>query len=190
VLFGDMRAFENMRVVAGHGGYYAIAGAPKPTAKDVKEVGGALGRSQGWSWRALERYWELTGDKRADEMLKAIIKGNEPLIGKSPLWFANNPKDQASAWFTQIFSRAAAMTALHTGDPKALEICRSLAVGKEKNAKTFSALFAVLYHLTGEEQYKQAVLGEGEGGGLLSVGGYYPACDHWLLHQPPKTTKK
>jgi hypothetical protein len=30
------------------------------------------------------------------------------------------------------------------------------------------------------------VLGGGEGEGLLSVGGYFPACDHWLLSQPPR----
>ena len=121
-------------------------------------------------------------------------------IGKSPLWFANNPKDQASPWFTQIFSRAAAMTALHTGDPKALEICRALAVGKDKpqpgsitygkqnqiDARQFATLFAVLYHLTGEEKYKEPLAKAVEGDGMLGVGGYFPASDHWLLTQPPK----
>jgi hypothetical protein len=206
LLFGDVRAFENMRVVAGHGAFFAIGGAPKPNAADVKEVGGALGRAQGWSWRALERYWELTGDKRAEELLQAIIKGYEPLIGKSPLWFGNNPKDQASPWFTQIFSRAAAMTALHTGNPKALEICKALAEGKEEwpvdspqrasGADYFCTLYAVLYHLTGEAKYKDAVMRRTNNGQrLLNVSEMdnfehdartYPANAHWLLNQPPK----
>ena len=185
LLFGDLRSLENMRFTAANSAYFARDHAPAAGA-ELKDLGPKIGRDNGWSWRVLDRYWELTGDKRAGELLKEVIRNFEPVIGKSPLWFGNDPK--AGSWFTQIFSRAAAMTALHTGDAKALEICRSLAVGKEKNSKTFSTLFAVLYHLTGEEQYKQAVLGEGKG--LLSVGGYFPACDHWLLHQPPKTTKK
>ena len=62
-------------------------------------------------------------------------------------------------------------------------------VERSRDGKSFSTLFAVLYHLTGEEQYRETVLGGGQGEGLLSVGGYYPACDHWLLHQPPKGKK-
>jgi hypothetical protein len=186
LLFGDTRAFENMRVVAGHGGYYAISAGPQ------------IGRHTGWSWRAFHRYWELTGDKRADELMKQLIKAYEPLIGKAPLWFGNDEMAHASDWFTQIFSRAAAMTALDTGDPKALEICKSLAEGKEKpragsltygkqsptDASYFSTLFAVLYRLTGEEKYKEPLAKALGGDGLLSVGGYFPASDHWLLHQP------
>jgi hypothetical protein len=39
-----------------------------------------------------------------------------------------------------------------------LQLCRTLAVGKDKHApRTVSTLFAVLYHLTGEESYKKAV---------------------------------
>jgi hypothetical protein len=183
LLFGDLRSLENMRFAAANSAYFVRDHAPAAGA-ELKDLCRRIGRDSGWSWRVLDRYWELTGDKRAGELLRETIRNFEPVIGKSPLWFGGDPK--GGSWFTQIFSRAVAMTALHTGDEKALEICRSLAVGKEKNSKTFSTLFAVLYHLTGEEQYKQAVLGGGEGEGLLSVGGYFPACDHWLLSQPPR----
>jgi hypothetical protein len=197
LIFGDVRSLENMRVAAGHGGYFAIGYAPKPGA--VK-VGGSLGRANGWSWRTLERYWELTGDKRAGEMLADVIKGYEPLIGKENLWFADDKLAHASDWFTQIFTRAAAMTALHTGDPKALEICKALAIGKEIkqpgsitygkqgeiDARMFSTLFAVLYHLTGVEKYKAPLADAIKGDGMLNVGGYYQACDHWLLTHPPR----
>ena len=95
------------------------------------------------------------------------------------------------------------MTALHTGDPKALEICRALAIGKDKpqsgsitygkqgqiDARQFSTLFAVLYHLTGEQKYKDPLADALTGDGLLSVGGYFPASDHWLLSQPPREKK-
>jgi hypothetical protein len=199
LLFGDVRSLENMRVAAGHGGYFAIGYAPKPGA-DLKAIGPTIGRDRGWSLRTLDRYWELTGDARAGEMMQAAIKAYEPLIGKSPLWFANDQFAHASDWFTQIFSRAMAMTALHTGDPKALDICTSLAVGKEKpwagsitygrqtpqDAKLFSTLFAVLYHLTGDVKYKEPLAEALKGDALLSVGGYFPASDHWLLTQPPK----
>ena len=199
LLLGDQRAYENMRVVAGHGGFFAIGTAPKPGAE---KVGNSLGRSQGWSWRALERYWELTGDKRADELLKLTIKSYEPLIGKAPLWFADDRLAHASDWFTQIFSRAAAMTALHTGDAKALEICKELAKGKSepwagsitygkqqaKDASQFSALFAVIYHLTGDEHYKDAVIKPGGGQKYLTASGgsYFLPSDHWLMSHPPK----
>ena len=197
LIFGDLRSLENMRVAAGHGGFFALGYAPAPAAK---KFGGSLGRSNGWSWRTLERYWELTGDKRAGEMLNGVIKAYEPLIGKEDLWFADDRLAHASDWFTQIFSRAVAMTALHTGDPKALEICRALAIGKDKaqpgsitygkqgqiDARQFATLFAVLYRLTGEEKYKEPLAEALKGDGMLGVGGYFPASDHWLLSQPPK----
>jgi hypothetical protein len=186
LIFGDVRSLEGMRCAAANSAYFARDHAPAAGA-DMKEIGAKIGRDTGWSWRTLERYWDLTGDKRAGEMLQEIIKAFEPVIGKSPLWHGNDPK--GGSWFTQIFSRAAAMTALHTGDPKALEICKSLAEGKEKKAKTFSSLYAVLYHLTGDAKYKAAVFGEGTGGGLLSVDGYYTPSDHWLLNQPPRARK-
>ena len=202
LIFGDVRSLENMRVAAGHGGYFAIGYAPKPGA-EKPAIGGSLGRSNGWSWRTLERYWDLTGDKRAGEMLNAVIKGYEPVIGKEDLWFANDRLAHASDWFTQIFTRAAAMTALHTGDAKALEICKALAIGKEKtqpgsitygkqsqiDARQFATLFAVLYHLTGEQKYKDPLVDAIKGDAMLSVGGYFPASDHWLLTQPPKQGK-
>ena len=177
LLFGDQRAFENMRVVAGHGGFFAIGSAP------------AIHRNTGWSWRALERYWELTGDKRAEELLKEAIKAYSPHIGKAPLWCGNDPKQ---GWFTMIWTRAVAMTALHTGDPQALEIAKSAAEGKEDKADYFSTLFAVLYHLTGEEKYKDAVMKKtGDGRKLLVVhdnDGFLPT-GVWLLKEPPKTKK-
>ncbi len=199
LIFGDLRSLENMRVAAGHGAYFAINYAPRPNA-DMAAIGRSLGRSNGWSWRTLDRYWELTGDRRAGELLKDVIKAYEPVIGKSPLWFANDQLAHASDWFTQIFSRAAAQTCLHTGDPQALEICKSLAVDKEKpwagsitygkqspkDARTFATLFAVLYHLTGEQKYKDPLAEAVKGDGMLAVGGYFPASDHWLLSQPPK----
>jgi len=170
LLMGDQRSFENMRVAAGHGAYFAIGSAPKPGAD---KVGGSLGRSQGWSLRTLARYYDLTGDKRAGEPVKEAIKAYEPLIGKAPLWFANDELAHASDWFTHIFTRGMAMIALATGDPKAIEICKSLAEGKEKpsagsitygkqtptDAKYFSTLFAVLYHLTGEQKYNEPLGG-------------------------------
>ena len=174
LLYGDLRAYENMRVVAGHGGFYAIGYAP------------AVHRATGWSLRALERYWELTGDPRAFELLGDAIRANGPLADKENLWSgdAANP----NVWFTQVFTRGMAMTALHTGDPRALDICRALAVGKEERADYFCTLFAVLWRLTGDPHYKEAVLAKTDGGQNLLVAhadGDFPAAAHWLLRQPP-----
>ena len=200
LLTGDVRALENMRTVAGHG---ALSAYRKPHVH----------RMTGWSWRAPERYWELTGDPRAKKLLDAIIANHAALIGKTPLvcpgrgngWDRGlyfkpgetrrskpNTEDRAvNWWFTQIYSRAVAMTALHTGDAKALELCKTLSVGKESRARYFCTLFAVLYHMTGEPKYKQLVLRGDGGDGLLRVAtaGDFPATAHWLLSQPPKKKK-
>jgi hypothetical protein len=203
LLFGDIRAFENMRVAAGFGAFFARDYAPKPGA-DVDKINPCISRDRGWAWRTLERYWELTGDKRADELLREVIKAYEPLIGKTGLWFPT--KEYQREWFTKVFSRAAAMTALHTGDPKALDICKALAEGKEEwkvdkpgranGADYFCTLFAALYHLTGEAKYKDAVMTRTRNGARLldvaEVDNYehaartYPATAHWLLNQPTK----
>ena len=176
LMFGDIRSFENMRVVAGHGGNFAAYYKPY------------VHRQTGWSWRALERYWELTGDKDAEACLMDVLKNYQPMIGKEiPL-----PKSGSGVnwWFTQVFSRAAAMTALHTGDKRALDLCKTLVKQiPPRQARYFCMLYAVLYHLTGEETYKTAVLTASHGGkDLLTVGtsGDFPATAHWLLHQPPK----
>jgi len=91
-------------------------------------------------------------------------------------------------WFTQVWSRAVAMTALHTGEKRALDLCKALARQiPQKQAPYFCALLAVLYHLTGEEQYRTMVLGTGAGESLLKVStsGDFPATAHWLLHRLP-----
>jgi hypothetical protein len=174
LLFGDQRSLENMRVAAGHGGFYAIANGPN------------IHRATGWSWRTLERYWELTGDKRAGELLDRIIGAYSPLIGKENLWFQSTGYQHE--WFTQVFSRAAAITALHTRNRKAIDICRALAGDKDAKADYFCTLYAVLYHLTGEAKYKDALLKKtsGTGDSLLTVNtsGDFPATAHWLLNTP------
>jgi hypothetical protein len=185
LIWGDLRAYENMRTVAANGAFFAIANAP------------GISRAQGWSWRALERYWDLTGDKRAEELLKDIIKAYAPLIEKKPLWSGDAAKP--NIWFTQIHARAAAVTALHTGDPQALELTKAFADGKEERADYFCAPFAVIYHLTGDEKYKEAVLKKTDGGkrllGILDVDNFEnqgktsPTAVHWLLNAPPKAKK-
>jgi PcRGLX-like protein central beta sandwich domain len=179
LLFGDQRAFENMRIIAGHGGNYAAYTKPK------------VHRLSGWSWRAIERYWELTGDKEAQACLKDVIKNYKVMTGKGPIWAFNDKKKHGSVWFSQIHSRAAAMTALHTRDKDALEFLKTHAVGKESEGKYFCTMFSVLYHLTGEDKYKKAVLGDGDGSNLLKVctNGDFPATSHWLLMQKPNPLK-
>jgi len=176
LLFGDIRAYEHMHTIAAHGAYFAAYHKPVVT------------RAQGWGWRALFRYWELTGDKEAGAMIKKILETYSPLIGKPPLICGSVEKP--NWWFTTIFCRAVAMTAVHMRDPKALALARTLAVGKEKNAKKVSTLFAALYHLTGDEAYKKAAFADGLGRNRLSAGGYLYVCDYWLLHQPPNPIRE
>jgi PcRGLX-like protein central beta sandwich domain len=177
LLFGDQRAFENMRIIAGHGGNYAAYTGPR------------VHRLTGWSWRALERYWELTGDEEAEACLKDTIKNYTKMLGQNK-WVCGG-KGKVNWWFTQVHSRPLAMTALHLRDKTALQMCKEFAVGKEGKAKYFCTLFAVLYHLTGEEKYKKAALGDDKGDSLRSVCtvGDFPATAHWLLQQKPNPIK-
>jgi PcRGLX-like protein central beta sandwich domain len=182
LLFGDVRSLENMKIAAAHGGYFSGRGG------NAIERGGWPWRANGWGWRTLLRYWELTGDADAEKCLVDVIKRHSEYIGKKPLICEHVGK--TNWWFTNIYCRAVAVTALQTGDPTALELCKTLAAGKEKDARRVPTLFAVLYHLTGEKKYKQLLLGDGDGGKLLSAGGYYTVCDHWLLNQPPAKSVK
>ena len=169
-----------MRIVAAHGGYYAIAAAPQ------------IGRHTGWSWRALHRYWELTGDRRADEMYRDLIKGYLPLAGKAPLIAPGSKTPGDKNGLTLKWCHAVAVAALHLGDPRAVDLARTAAEGKEVSADYYCDLFAVLYHLTGEQKYKDAVFAKTDGGRRLlraTVGDaeFFPPASHWLLTQPPRS---
>ncbi|MCG3181956.1 MAG: hypothetical protein BIFFINMI_04402 [Phycisphaerae bacterium] len=178
LLFGDVRCYENMRIGAAHGGYFSGRGG--------SWADGWPWRANGWGMRALFRYWDLTGDKEAEACLRDVIATHAKHIGTKDFICHNDVrKAEINWWFTNIYCRGVSMMALHTGDPKMLELLKTLAAGKEAHARNVPALFAVLYHLTGDEKYKKLVLGDDDGAKLLTVGGYYPACDHWLLHQPP-----
>jgi hypothetical protein len=175
LLFGDVRCLENMRIVAATAGYYTADHEP------------VVFRAPGWCWRSVVRYWELTGDPDARRMLDRIARTYSALIGKTPL-VCRNEGGGVNWWFTTIFCRGVALAALHTGDPVVLELARSCAVGKEsmEKARRVSTLFAVLYHLTGDENYRKAVDRPENDNKNLTTGGYLFVCDHWLLHQPPR----
>ncbi len=192
LLTGDPRSLENLRIIAAHGGYYAACRTP------------VVHRATGWSWRALYRYWELTGDRDADRMMKRCIgsfkKMAEGAIALPPRRDRRTGKAGINWWFTYVFSRAAAMTALHTGHADALFICKrmaeTIAAKREKyggySSRDFAELHAVLYHLTGEAKYRALGLGEDKGEGLkvLRASMTLPACAHWLLHQPTEVRQR
>ncbi len=177
LLFGDERCLENMKIAAAHGGYFAGRGG------NSISNGSWPWRAHGWGWRALLRYWELTGDAAAEECLSDIITRHSAYIGKTP--FLCQYKGKPNWWFTQIYSRALAMTALQTGDPKTIELCKTLAYGKETELKRFSTLFSTLYYLTGEVQYKQKLLGAVNNAQLGTLDRYWTICDSRLLNTPP-----
>ena len=188
LLMGDQRSFENLRTIGAHGGYYAGYRGP------------VVHRATGWSWRALFRYWDLTGDKDAEKLMKVCIANFKKMADGEVIKLPGR-KDRKTGkqginwWFTFVFSRAAAMAALHTGDPDAIFICKRMAETIEANKKhggypyrDFSELHAVLYHLTGDEKYKKEGLGPDGGERLKDVFASMkqPACAHWLLQQPPR----
>jgi hypothetical protein len=180
LLYGDQRSFENMRIVAAHGGYYAIAAAPQ------------VGRHTGWSWRAFHRYWDLTGDPRARDMYRDVIKGYAPLIGKTPLVAPGTKTPAEKNGLTLKWCHAVAVAALQTGDPQMLALARTAAEGKEPSADYYCDLFAILYHLTGEQKYKEAVIEKTQDGAKLlhfTVGDdtFLPPASHWLLTQAPRS---
>jgi exo-rhamnogalacturonan lyase-like protein len=194
LLMGDQRAFENLRTIAAHGGYYAA---------HYRKVH----RATGWSWRALYRYLDLTGDKDAAELMKrcianfkAMADGEKIALPGRKIALPTKRDRKASKqginwWFTFVFCRGAALSALHTGDPDALFICKRMTETIEANKKLggypyrdFSEMNAVLYHFTGDEKYKKEALGPDGGEKLKDAfpSMKQPACAHWLVQQTPK----
>jgi hypothetical protein len=166
LMTGDVRCFENMKIIAGHGGAYAAF--TKPRAH----------RLTGWSWRACTRYWELTGDKECWGYLDKTLENYRPLYEREAPFSASNK------WFYEIFCRAVAQTAFHSRDERAHKLCIALARGREKHAGYHHTLFAYLYHATGDEKHKRAILDDREAESMLNVTrGYLPACSHYIIHQ-------
>ncbi|MHC4917111.1 MAG: exo-rhamnogalacturonan lyase family protein, partial [Planctomycetota bacterium] len=189
LLMGDQRSFENLPIIAAHGGFYS---------SHYKKVH----RATGWSWRACYRYWELTGDKKAEALLKRCTANFKAMVDAGEVQLPmkkdrKTGKQIVNWWFTFVFSRGAAMTALHTRDPDALHVLKRLdetISAKRENpysSSSFAELGAVLYHLTGDEKYKQRVLGDDKGARLVRVYGgmCQPSNAHWLLMQEPKPLK-
>jgi PcRGLX-like protein central beta sandwich domain len=186
LLMGDQRSFENMRTIAAHGGFYS---------SHYKNVH----RATGWSMRACYRYWELTGDKKAEALLKRDIANFKGMVDAGDIKLPMRGKTKINWWFTFVFSRAVAMTALHTRDKDALHVLKRMhetIVAKHTHSSpyrnsTFSEVWAVLYHLTGDEKVKQGVLGGDDGAKLKRIYGgmCQPASAHWLLHQKPVPLK-
>jgi hypothetical protein len=178
LLFGDVRCLENMRIVAATGFYHTAYHKP------------VVFRAPGWCWRTLDRYWELTGDEAAGKALLQLGEHYLPLAGQPPLVHRNRD-GSVRWWFTGIFCRAVALAALHTGDANTLALARGCAVGKEGRAGRVRTLFTVLYHLTGEEKYRDVFLPRGGDDAAkeeprYGIGGYLRVCDEWLLRQPPR----
>ena len=112
LLMGDQRSQENLPIIAPHGGYFA-----RPQ----------IHRNTGWSMRTIDRYWELTGDKKALELVKFSIGVYRKMVdGPFELSMKKDKegKDAVNWWFTFVFSRGIAMIALHTRDADALEVCK------------------------------------------------------------------
>lgn len=199
LLLGDQRSFENLPIIAAHGGYFA---RPK------------VSRDTGWSLRTLFRYWDLTGDPKAGKLLTESIAVYRKMIDQ-PIALPMVPRKVKTTdadgqakeetvttvnwWFSFVFGRAMAMVALHTRDRDALEVCKRLAAALDEAAQKhtghfagdFAELYAVLYHLTGEQKYQLQALGKDNGESLLRVSGGMksPACAHWLATQPPSPMK-
>ena len=186
-LFGDQRAYENMRTIAACGGFFAEKNSMH------------IIRAPGWSWRVLERYWELTGDKKAEELLHRVVKTALPLASKEGTLLSEvqpDPSDYQS-WHYMIWSRPLAMTALQLGDPDAVTLLKKVAEGHEDKADYHCTVFAVLYHLTGDVKYKDAVMKASNNGEKTNVvtdvdapnwshmGHVFPCAAMWLLNQPP-----
>ena len=70
-----------------------------------------------------------------------------------------------------------------------LELAKTAAEGKDGKADYFCSLFSVLYHLTGDQKYKDALMKKTRDGDKLLVAadtGDFPATAHWLINQPPR----
>ena len=190
LMFGDMRSYENMRIVAANGAAFAAVGS-----------GPHIGRDCGWSMRALVRYYDLTGDAEAKKWIGKTIDHYAKFADS----FGGKPSDFDGAanttWLYDIFSRGVCLLHQSSGDERMLTLIKALTVGKDDKADCYHTLFAYAHHVTGDEKYKDALVKKGglddemllmttNVGAKFGYGNTYePANSHWLITHPPITKK-
>ena len=124
-------------------------------------------------------------------MYKELFKANESLIGKPSINGLGEKDPKGAGTWTVKWDHVLAMATLHTGDPQWLELAKTAAQQKDERGGILYELFAVLYHLTGEQKYKDWVMAKTYDGNKLLCADlaedlYFPPTAHWLLNQPPK----
>ena len=168
-LFGDTRALEGMRSVAGVGGAYAAF------------RGMHIHRATGWCLRSLLRYYELTGDEQALPVVSRAVDNCWKMVAEKG--YRHVPRiEYKNTWFYNVFGRAVILAYQTTGD----ERMRDLAIGMTQGRASKSshpALNSFAYDQTGQTKYLSEVPEK-----YIKVGGYFPACDayRWMKPRPDK----
>jgi len=118
LLTGDDRAFRCMRTIADHGMALSTL-APRPRR---------MYRMEGWSLRALARYYDITADKRYAPYLREAMDQIWADVNKAGPWMP-----RTGTWYQAIYARGAITAWLATGD----ERMRDLALGCADWAMTY-----------------------------------------------------
>jgi len=165
-LFGDQRAREGMRNIAAYGGVW-VGGADRRVAPH---------RDSGWCFRSLLRYYDLTGDKDAENYLKPAV---------DHFWdFARSRRSDPTIvydnnWFFDVWTRAIVMGCRITGDERLRDLAIGACVGRDTSKNTWPTLNAYCWEQTGDAKYFSE-----KWPSYARLGGYFPACAGWMWGQP------
>ncbi|MDD4890730.1 MAG: hypothetical protein PHU85_12470 [Phycisphaerae bacterium] len=172
LLTGDTRAGEGMRNIAAYGGAFAATRA------------GDIGRATGWAFRAVARYYDLTGDKNAADYFNRCIEGfwatarnarSAPMVK-----YDNN-------WFMDVYSRAAVIAFNTTGDERMRDLVIGLSRGRanQPDAKQaerkygWPTMLAFCWDQTGLPEFANENPQK-----YARLGGYFPSCAGYLWAKP------
>ena len=167
---GDTRSLEGMRNIAAVGG-------SRVAFETIK-----IHRVDGWCFRALMQYYNLTGDPAARPYVEKA-QDNFWAMRKQYRGVSRIEYPQKLTWFYNITGRAVILAYLTTGD----ERMRDLAIGLTQNRNVKSqhpALNAFAWEQTGKEGYLSEQPDK-----FVKLGGYFPSCDarRWKTPRPDRS---
>jgi hypothetical protein len=184
-LFGDSRALEASRNAGAVGGAY-VAFRP-----------GRVDRLNGWSMRALMRFYDLTGskeclpyvDKALGQFWQVAVKNRKAT--KIP---TDRPGTSYEGWYVNIFGRATILAYNVTGDERMRDLAIGLAKGRDKEILRYPSINAFAYDQTGNranlfdrpEMFARYWVPETQ---QEYCHNYFPACDGrlWAKSRPDTT---
>ena len=161
-LFGDSRALAGMRNVAAVGGWYI---GLRATAN--------IHRADGWCFRSLLRYRDLTGSDECLPYLTRALENCWAVAGRNRHTRVVPDKQFPNNWFYTVFGRAVVLSHVVTGDERMRDLVIGLARGRTKGGQ--GTLNSYAWDQTHRREFFSI-----NARNHVRLGGYFPACNAHL----------